>query len=56
MVIDLPQVIDVVANPNGPDLLRRDCHNVCAWFARRGLAVDEEELFADLIVQALGSG
>ncbi len=54
VIIDLPQVVDVVANPNGPDLLRRDCHNVVSWFARRGLDVDEEGLFADLIVQALG--
>jgi RIO kinase 1 len=27
-------------------LLERDCRNVCAWFARRGLACDADELFA----------
>lgn len=29
----------------------RDCHNVCTWFTSRGLEVDEQELFADLITQ-----
>ncbi len=52
VVIDLPQVVDVVANPTGLDFLHRDCRNVCAWFRRRGLDVDEEALFADLVAQA----
>lgn len=46
VVIDLPQLVDVVANPNGMALLERDCRNVCTWFARRGLACDANELFA----------
>ena len=49
VIIDLPQVVDVVANPRGPEFLQRDCHNVCTWFARRGLDVDEHELFAELL-------
>ena len=52
VVIDLPQVVDVVGNPNGPDYLLRDCTNVCAWFRARGLDVDEHELFADLLAHA----
>ena len=32
VVIDLPQVVDLIANPQGPDYLRRDCRNICAWF------------------------
>ena len=51
VIIDLPQVVDVVANPAGPDFLLRDCHNICAWFERRGLEVDEHELFADALSQ-----
>ena len=51
VLIDLPQVVDLVANPTGPDFLLRDCHNVCTWFQRRGLAVDEHELFADALAQ-----
>jgi RIO kinase 1 len=49
VVIDLPQMVDVVANPRGADFLLRDCHNVCTWFARRGLPVDEHALFAELM-------
>jgi RIO kinase 1 len=51
VVIDLPQVVDLVANPAGPDFLMRDCHNVCTWFERRGLEVDEHTLFADALSQ-----
>jgi len=49
VIIDLPQLVDVVGNPSGPDFLMRDCHNVCTWFRGRGLEVDEHELFADLL-------
>jgi RIO kinase 1 len=52
VVIDLPQVVDIVANPTGMDFLHRDCRNVCAWFQRRGLDVEAEDLFADLVAQA----
>ncbi|HEX2896274.1 MAG TPA: RIO1 family regulatory kinase/ATPase [Marmoricola sp.] len=52
VIIDLPQVVDLVANPQGADFLQRDCHNVCTWFARRGLEVDEHALFADLMASA----
>ncbi|MFV0461029.1 MAG: serine protein kinase RIO [Actinomycetales bacterium] len=44
VVIDLPQVVDIVANPSGPDLLRRDIDNVCDWFAARGVNADADEL------------
>jgi RIO kinase 1 len=52
VVIDLPQVVDIVANPAGADFLLRDCRNVCSWFRRRGLDVDEEALFGETIAQA----
>ncbi|MBP3976686.1 serine protein kinase RIO [Microbacterium sp. BLY] len=48
-VIDLPQIVDVIANPQGLDLLHRDCVNVCDWFARRRVDGDAEALFADLL-------
>ncbi|HET7327312.1 MAG TPA: RIO1 family regulatory kinase/ATPase [Nocardioidaceae bacterium] len=54
VMIDLPQVVDIVGNPQGMDFLLRDCHNVCTWFSARGLEVDEQELFADLVGQAFG--
>lgn len=46
VVIDLPQLVDVIANPNGMALLERDCRNVCDWFTRRGHACDAGELLA----------
>jgi RIO kinase 1 len=52
VVIDLPQVVDLVANPTGMELLMRDCANVCAWFRGRGLAVDEHELFGHVVAHA----
>jgi RIO kinase 1 len=52
VIIDLPQVVDLVANPFGADLLHRDCRNVCGWFTARGLDVDADELFADVFSQA----
>jgi RIO kinase 1 len=53
VIIDLPQIVDVVANPAGMEFLRRDCRNVCSWFRARGLDVDEEGLFGDLVASAL---
>ncbi|WP_395245087.1 serine protein kinase RIO [Agromyces sp. MMS24-K17] len=49
VAIDLPQVVDVVANPNGFDLMHRDCVNVCAWFTRQRLECDPEQLFGELV-------
>jgi RIO kinase 1 len=37
VLIDLPQVVDLVTNPRGPDLLARDVRVVCDWFTARGL-------------------
>jgi RIO kinase 1 len=37
VMIDLPQVVDVVANPQGPEFLARDVRVVASWFAARGL-------------------
>jgi RIO kinase 1 len=38
VLIDLPQVIDVIANPQGAEFLDRDAANVAKWFTARGLA------------------
>lgn len=37
ILIDLPQIVDVVANPRGAEFLTRDVVNVAAWFTSRGL-------------------
>jgi RIO kinase 1 len=52
VIIDLPQVVDIVGNPNGMEFLQRDCRNVCRWFESRGLEVDADELFGELVAQA----
>lgn len=55
MLIDLPQVVDVVANPNGAEFLARDVRNITSWFEARGLPPelsDVEELTADLLAEA----
>ena len=52
VIIDLPQVVDLVGNLNGPEFLLRDCTNLAIWFTARGLEVDAQELFAELMAQA----
>ena len=52
VIIDLPQVVDLVGNLNGMDYLLRDCTNICTWFRSRGLEVDEHDLYGDLLAHA----
>ena len=52
VIIDLPQVVDLAGNAAGLDFLLRDCTNVCTWFRSRGLEVDGDELFAELLAYA----
>jgi len=54
VVIDLPQLVDVVANPGGMAFLERDCTNICDWFTRRGLERYADELLADLVADLFG--
>ena len=37
VLIDVPQVVDVIANPRGAEFLDRDAANVANWFTARGL-------------------
>ncbi|WP_109507390.1 serine protein kinase RIO [Nocardioides speluncae] len=55
VIIDLPQVVDVIGNPQGMDFLMRDCANICNWFRHKGLSpelADEHTLFGDLVSTA----
>ena len=52
VLIDLPQAVDIVSNPNGLDFLTRDCRNVANWFAAHGLDVDGDALLSDLVSYA----
>ncbi len=38
IMIDLPQVVDVIANPQGAEFLDRDAANVGRWFSARSLS------------------
>ncbi len=52
IMIDLPQVVDLVANPRGVEFLDRDIRNVSAWFVSRGLPpeiADPSALVATLL-------
>jgi RIO kinase 1 len=53
VLIDWPQIVDIIGNPQGPEFLARDCHNMCAWFTSRGMVVDEGELFGELMAAAM---
>ncbi len=55
VLIDLPQVIDVIAHPRGPEFLDRDAANIARWFTARGVngdAVPPAELGALLRAEA----
>jgi len=52
VLIDLPQVVDVVTNPQGRDFLVRDVRNVAKWFGARGLDADPDDLAGDLLADA----
>lgn len=56
VLIDLPQVVDVVANPQGLAFLRRDVAVMTAWFAARGLPpeVADTERVTELLVTEAG--
>ena len=52
VLIDLPQIVDVIANPRGAEFIARDVRNVTNWFAARGLAVDPDALIERLLYEA----
>jgi RIO kinase 1 len=51
VMIDLPQVVDVVANPSGRGYLERDARNVATWFVRAGHPDADPELLANLLAK-----
>ena len=54
VVIDVPQIVDLIANPQGSDFLLRDCRAVCTWLVRHGVPADEHDWFAALVAEAWG--
>jgi RIO kinase 1 len=51
VMIDLPQVVDVIAHPNGRGFLERDAANVAKWFTARGLRAADQEKLTGLLVE-----
>lgn len=49
VMIDLPQIVDLAANPQGAEFFRRDCRNVANWFATRGISVDPDTWADELL-------
>ncbi|WP_392542921.1 serine protein kinase RIO [Oryzobacter telluris] len=52
VLIDWPQVVDVIGNPRGFEFLERDATTMVTWFQRKGLEVDAGELVGDLVAEA----
>ncbi|WP_328806407.1 serine protein kinase RIO [Streptacidiphilus fuscans] len=49
VIIDVPQIVDVIANPRGRAFLDRDVRNVGAWFTARGLPQRKVEALAEAL-------
>lgn len=52
VIIDVPQIVDLVANPYAVEFLQRDCINMAQWFTKKCPAVDADELLAGLLGRA----
>ena len=52
VLIDMPQIVDLIANPQGAEFLARDVRNVASWFTARGLTVDADGLIERLSYEA----
>jgi RIO kinase 1 len=53
VIIDWPQIVDIIGNPHGQEFLQRDARNVATWFTSKGYAVDADVLFGDLMAAAV---
>jgi RIO kinase 1 len=51
VMIDLPQVVDVISHPDGRRFLDRDATNVATWFARAGQPDADPEALARLLAE-----
>ena len=52
VMIDLPQAVEFTTNADAFELLHRDVANVTDWFGRRGVAIDMEGFYAELVALA----
>jgi RIO kinase 1 len=56
VLIDLPQLVDIVANPQGRTFLQRDVGTVARWFSSRGLpdGVADPDRLVELLLEEAG--
>jgi RIO kinase 1 len=54
VIIDLPQIVDVVSHPTGPRFLDRDARNVATWFAAKGVASADPDALSILLLSEAG--
>ena len=48
-VIDMPQAVDPILQPEGLALLERDVVNLCKWFSSKGAETDAVALYRELL-------
>ncbi|MDQ3763014.1 MAG: RIO-like kinase [Actinomycetota bacterium] len=56
VLIDLPQVVDIVANPQGPAFLTRDVRIVTDWFTAHGLPQQTADAGTARVLKGIKSG
>jgi RIO kinase 1 len=49
--IDFPQAVDPQLGPDSLALLKRDVTNLLGWFARKGVDIDPDTIFRDLLTE-----
>ena len=49
VIIDLPQAVEFTTNTDAFELLHRDVANVGEWLRRRGVDLDVEAVYAELV-------
>ena len=55
IIIDLPQVVDPMSNPNARKIFERDVQRVCEYFAGYGIETDEQGIAQKLWLRCVES-
>ncbi|WP_433509817.1 serine protein kinase RIO [Nonomuraea sp. CA-143628] len=54
VIIDLPQIVDVISHPTGTHFLDRDARNVATWFAAKGVTSADPDALSALLQSEAG--
>ena len=52
VIIDWPQIVDIIGNPRGFEFLERDVANMCRWFLAGGSTSTRASSLGDLVAEA----